>query len=153
MLRDPGPKTEEVGGAGLLCVENDDPTAEAQARLFAEVGIAPEQVTPWNAYPWRLGRAPTAGELEEGVGPLLDVVDLLPHLRVVLLQGGEAQEVWRRALRRRPQLESERRISVIGTYHRGEAGAEDAGSSSGGWMTAGPRTGRWRRFSEDPPTA
>src|SRR4051794_27221473 len=39
ILRDPGPKTLEDGGSGMLCLENDDPTAETQVRLFDEAGV------------------------------------------------------------------------------------------------------------------
>ncbi|MDQ1295452.1 MAG: hypothetical protein QG608_3337 [Actinomycetota bacterium] len=41
VLRDPGPRTREGTGSGYLCVENDDPTAEQQARAFDAVGIVP----------------------------------------------------------------------------------------------------------------
>jgi hypothetical protein len=110
--------TREGSGSGYLCVENDDPTAEQQARAFAEVGIATADTTPWNAYPWCINRRPTASERQAGVGPLLRLVDLMPGLRVVLLQGRDAQDVWRRAVRHRPGLKH-RNLSVVETYHPG----------------------------------
>ncbi len=57
ILRDPGPKTQDGVGSGFLCVENDDPTAELQAQIEG-AGIAPRDVTPWNAYPWYINRSP-----------------------------------------------------------------------------------------------
>lgn len=48
---DLGPKMRESDDHwhGFLCIENDYPTAEAQAELLANVGISPYDVTPWNA--------------------------------------------------------------------------------------------------------
>jgi hypothetical protein len=119
VLRDPGPMTREGTGSGYLCIENDDPTAERQDRAFASVGIAVADTTPWNAYPWYINRRPTAAEREAGVEPLIRLVTLMPDLRVVLLQGRDAHDVWRRLVRRRPGLVSERDLSVVETYHPG----------------------------------
>jgi hypothetical protein len=104
VLRDPGPKTQAGTGSGFLCVENDDPTAEFQCRAFADAGIGLRDVTPWNAYPWYVNRKPTGAELEAGVEPLRRLVALMPHLTVVLLQGGDAADGWRRLLRHHPEL-------------------------------------------------
>ena len=98
VLRDPGPKTKADSGSGFLCIENDDPTAERQSKLFAENGISPRLVLPWNAYPWYINRAPRAAEREAGAEVLVDLVAMLPELRVVLLQGNDAANVWRRVL-------------------------------------------------------
>jgi hypothetical protein len=119
VLRDPGPATQVDSGSGFLCTENDDATAEQQATGFAAAGIAPGDVTPWNAYPWYINAKPTAAQLEAGVEPLLRLMALMPHLRTVLLQGGEAKAAWRRVLRRQPSLAGERRLQVISTYHPG----------------------------------
>jgi hypothetical protein len=117
VLRDPGPKAQEGVGSGFLCWENDDPTAEQQCVAFADVGIAARDITPWNAYPWYINRAPTAAERDAGVGPLVRLVALMPHLRVILLQGGEARDTWRRLIRRHPRLAAE--LSVVETFHPG----------------------------------
>lgn len=117
VLRDPGPKTLVEGGSGMLCVENDDPTAETQARLFDGAGIALGDVTPWNAYPWYVNRAPSGAELQAGVAALVQVVERIPKLRVVLLQGRHAQAGWRRLRRAQPGLEVERELTVVATFH------------------------------------
>lgn len=119
VLRDPGPKTLDDGGSGLLCIENDDPTAEAQCHAFAEADIQLVDITPWNAYPWYINRAPTAAERQAGVQPLTDLIDLLPNLRVILLQGRDAQDVWRRLIRRYPDVVALRRLDVVATFHPG----------------------------------
>ncbi|WP_121191619.1 uracil-DNA glycosylase [Motilibacter peucedani] len=122
VLRDPGRATQDGVGSGFLCIENDDPTAERQALAFAQAGIEPRDVTPWNAYPWfkESQTPPTGAELNAGVDPLLELLDLMPHVQVVLLQGKEAQSSWSRAVRRRPSLRDVARsgaLTVIPTYH------------------------------------
>ncbi|MFJ7591314.1 uracil-DNA glycosylase [Streptomyces sp. NPDC097617] len=119
ILRDPGPKTQEGVGSGFLCVENDDPTAELQALIFEGAGIAPCDVTPWNAYPWYINRSPKAAELQAGVEALNQLLELMPKTEVVLLQGNEAQDVWRRLLKTHPAVIGDRTLQVVSTYHPG----------------------------------
>lgn len=117
VLRDPGKKTLVDGGSGFLCVENNDPTARTQKELMASAGVTVGDMTPWNAYPWYINAKPTGPQLEAGVEPLRRLLELLPDLRAVLLQGGEAHEVWRRFQRRHPSHNLE--LEVIETYHPG----------------------------------
>lgn len=119
LLRDPGPRTQDIGGSGFLCIENDDPTAERQGELLAAVGLTAHDVLPWNAYPWYINRAPKAGELELGVDPIVKLLRLATKLEVVLLQGGSARDSWRRVQKRVPDLVRDRGLSVIETYHPG----------------------------------
>ncbi|BFP51442.1 MULTISPECIES: uracil-DNA glycosylase [Streptomyces] len=120
VLRDPGPKTQEGVGSGFLCVENDDPTAELQAQIFEEAGIAPRDVTPWNAYPWYINRSPNAAELQAGAEVLKQLLGLMPKAEVVLLQGNEAQDAWRRLLKTHPEAGvRDRTLEVVSTYHPG----------------------------------
>lgn len=117
VLRDPGPKTQDGVGSGFLCIENDDPTAERQCHAFAEAGIEALDTTPWNAYPWYINRKPNASEQQAGVDPLVRLLALLPDLRVVLLQGGDAQATWRRLERKHPEIADQGRFQVVSTYH------------------------------------
>jgi hypothetical protein len=117
VLRDPGPMVREGVGSGFLCIENDDPTAESQCHAFEAVGIAAGDLTPWNAYPWYINRAPGPAELEAGVEPLVALIGLMPRLRVVLLQGQHAQSSWRRLNRRHPELMQANQLTVVSTYH------------------------------------
>jgi hypothetical protein len=119
LLRDPGPATRDGVGSGFLCIENDDPSAQRQGELLASAGLTAFDILPWNAYPWYINRAPRAAELEEGVGPILDLIDMIPTLEVVLLQGGSARDAWHRVGRRRPDLVQNRNLTVIETYHPG----------------------------------
>jgi hypothetical protein len=91
ILRDPGPATPDGSGSGFLAIENDDPTAERQLLLFESVGSSPRQVLPWHAYPWYFNRKPTGAELDAGAEVIVELLELLPDLRVVLLQGRDAE--------------------------------------------------------------
>lgn len=119
VLRDPGPKTLEGVGSGFLCVENDDPTAELQAQIFEGAGIAPHDITPWNAYPWYINRSPNAAELQAGAEVLKELLGVMPKTEVVLLQGNEAQDVWRRLLKAHPDVVRDWSLEVVSTYHPG----------------------------------
>jgi hypothetical protein len=119
VLRDPGPKTQEGKGSSFLCIENDDPTAERQWDLFNEFKIPVRQVLPWNAYPWYINRAPRAAEREQGAAVLADLIGLLPDLLVVLLQGMDAVDTWRRVLNAHPKLVIERKLEVVESIHPG----------------------------------
>jgi hypothetical protein len=119
ILRDPGPMTQDGVGSGFLCIENDDPTAERQCRAFADVGVGLGDITPWNAYPWYINRKPTSREREAGIEPLRRLLALLPRLRVVFLQGGDAQTVWRAFARRHSVLAQDLRFEVVESYHPG----------------------------------
>ena len=117
VLRDPGPKTQDGSGSGFLCVENDDATAERQCTGFAEAGIEARDTMPWNAYPWYINRAPNAEERRAGVTVLARLLGLLPRLEVVLLQGVDAQDSWRRLEKAHPQLVQHGGYEVVSTYH------------------------------------
>lgn len=120
VLRDPGPMTHEATGSGMLCVENNDESAALQCELLDDAGLAPMDITPWNAYPWyrhdqKSGLA--SQQITEGIEPLRQLIELMPALRVVLLQGGEAQTLWRRFTRQHPDIAG--RYSAVATYHPG----------------------------------
>lgn len=117
ILRDPGPATQDGVGSGFICVENDDGSAELQANLLDQVGLSPADLLPWNAYPWYINRAPKVAELDAGVPTVLHLVELAPDLRVVLLQGGDAEHAWRRLTRLHPTIEAERGLTVVRSFH------------------------------------
>jgi hypothetical protein len=116
IMRDPGPMTHaELAGSGFLCLENDDDTAVRFASLLTEAGLDPSDDVPWNAYPWYINRRPGAAECAAGVEPLRRLLGLLPRVRVVMLNGGEAKDVWRRLARAHPKVAG--RYAVLPTYH------------------------------------
>ena len=117
ILRDPGPMTNaEKSGSGFLCLENDDAAAEPiRARRWPGREWTAEHMIPWNAYPWYINRQPKAAELTAGLDPLRRLLALLPRLRVVMLNGGDAQALWRKFQARYPALAE--RYRVLPTYH------------------------------------
>ncbi len=116
VLRDPGPMTHaEKNGSGFLCLENDDAAAELFATLLEGAGLRADQMVPWNAYPWYINRKPNAAELAVGIDPLQRLLGLLPRLRVVMLNGGEAKSQWRKFEKTHPGLAA--RYAVLPTYH------------------------------------
>lgn len=117
ILRDPGPRTQDGVGSGFICVENDDGSAALQADLMEQVGLSPRELLPWNAYPWYINRQPKVAELNVGVPTVLHLIDLAPRLRVVLLQGSDAQNAWRRVVKARPGLARRRDLTVVHTFH------------------------------------
>jgi hypothetical protein len=126
ILRDPGPMTHETKGSGMLCVENDDDSAALQCELLASVDLTPADLTPWNAYPWYRHdqssglRSP---QITEGLDPLARLIDVMPKLEVVLLQGGEAQTLWKRFARKQPRVAA--RYAAVETYHPGRTALRD----------------------------
>jgi hypothetical protein len=54
---------------------------------LADVGVTAVDIVPWNAYPWYVNRKLSAGERQAGVAPLVELLDLLPRVSVLLLQG------------------------------------------------------------------
>lgn len=117
ILRDPGPATQDEIGSGFICTENNDGSAELQAVLLENAGLSPYELLPWNAYPWYINRAPKAAELDAGVETILQLLELAPGLKVVLLQGGDADHAWRRLRRIAPNIEQERGLTVVRTFH------------------------------------
>lgn len=117
ILRDPGPATQDGKGSGFICVENNAGSAELQAVLLEQAALSPYELLPWNAYPWYINRAPKAAELDAGVQTILHLLELAPRLKVVLLQGGDADHAWRRLLRQSPEIERERGLTVVRTFH------------------------------------
>ena len=117
ILRDPGPATQIGVGSGFLCIENDDPSAERQARAFEAAGIDPGDALPWNIYPWYINKKPTAVQRMAGVTVLVELISLLQHLEVVLLQGGDAQDGWKLLEVAHPSLVADRGLHVERTFH------------------------------------
>jgi hypothetical protein len=106
LFQDPGKMTSRERGSGMIGCENDDPSAERLAKCLAAAGLKPGQVMPWNAYPWyreNQGPRPSATELDQGTGPLLRLLGLLPNVHTVVAFGGSAQDGWKRFLKRYPR--------------------------------------------------
>lgn len=128
LFQDPGPKTQTDGGSGMLCAENDDPTAEVFSSCLDEAGLDVGRVVTWNAYPWYINTSPTAKQLDAGVAPLLRLLELLTEAKVVMLMGRRAEESWRRLSTRNPVLVQN--YFVIASLHPGGRGITRGGQTT-----------------------
>jgi hypothetical protein len=100
LLEAPGPMSTEQRGSGIISCDNNDGAAENTWRTRNEAGVDRQLVVHWNVIPYYLGtdtriRAWRPNDVASA-GPLLgELVELLPHLRSVILGGGAAQTGWR----------------------------------------------------------
>jgi hypothetical protein len=104
MFENPGRRADAAQGSGFISADNDDKSAENMWGFFrGEAGIDRRRdIVAWNIVPWYLGDDRKIGEvrardIEEARPALLELLDLLPDLRVVVLFGRKAQAGWRRA--------------------------------------------------------
>ncbi|WP_460794408.1 uracil-DNA glycosylase family protein [Marisediminicola antarctica] len=107
--------------AGPLCSENDDTAAMIQSRLMDGAGIAPREMLPWNAYPWRHTEPLTKADWGRGDAVLVELIDQMPNLRVILLQGKPAMGVWQRVVEKYPHVVTES-LRVLCTWSPGSRG-------------------------------
>jgi hypothetical protein len=103
LLEAPGPRsTTQRGGSGFISPDNNDMTAQNMWTLLREAKIdRATDVVTWNVVPWYLGtdtklRNASATDLAEARSALVDLLGLLPHLRVVVLIGKPARLGWER---------------------------------------------------------
>lgn len=96
LFEKPGPMTDDTTGkkrpgSGFISRDNDDPTAEATFLFMEEAGIPRRLTIIWNVIPWWNGTRRIAGaELRDGVSAVIDLVALLPELKVIVLVGRKA---------------------------------------------------------------
>src|SRR4051794_4133338 len=107
LLEKPGPM---ASSSGFISRDNNDPTAEAVFRFMQEAGIPRPLSCIWNVVPGWNGTLRISGpELCAGVGCVEALVDLLPHLRVIVLVGKKAH--------RAEALLQGRAIPVLKSWH------------------------------------
>ncbi|MDD5370319.1 MAG: uracil-DNA glycosylase [Anaerolineaceae bacterium] len=100
LLEAPGPKaTRERGGSGFISCNNNDGTALNTWETREEAGVSRKLVVHWNVIPYYIGtdtkiRAYNPNDIA-AVGPfILELISLLPRLKVVILGGEAARKVW-----------------------------------------------------------
>ena len=128
VFQDPGPKTQSDSGSGMLCAQNDDPTAELFSNCLDAAGLDVRRVLTWNAYPWYINASPTARQLDAGLVPLRRLLDLMPKAKVVMLMGRRAEESWKRFSVRYPVLA--RNYTVIASLHPSGRGITRGGQTT-----------------------
>lgn len=78
---------------GFISPDNPDPTAANTTQMIAAVDR--QLVAYWNSIPWKY--APerlSAATRDAGARWLIEVLELLPNLRAVIVLGDDAWEVW-----------------------------------------------------------
>lgn len=106
LLEAPGAKAVE---AGFISRNNPDETAKNFFLLNQEAGIARERTVLWNIVPWYIGngtriRPANRTDIAQGIGPLAELLPLLPVLRAVVLVGQKAGAARRAIAELRPQV-------------------------------------------------
>ncbi|MDQ6754408.1 MAG: uracil-DNA glycosylase [Actinomycetota bacterium] len=75
----------------------DDDAATRMLGVYWQVGLKPEYVMPWNAYPWFVPGEPngrlTKEQIAEGVKPLLKFLALVPRASAIVAHGTEAHRL------------------------------------------------------------
>lgn len=96
LLESPGPK---VTHTDFVSLDNPDRTAENLSCLLKLAGIGRRRCLVWNILPWQLSAGgvvtPTAAQVKAATPAALELLTLLPALRVVVLVGGKAQGGWK----------------------------------------------------------
>lgn len=116
VLSSPSPSASR---SGFLSVENEDGAAARLGGFFADAGIDPADVVPWNIHPWPLGDDPTPEQLTAGVEPLRKLIRLMPALRVIVLFGRDAQHGYTLFDRKHGPLVRLQGIRTLPTYSPG----------------------------------
>ncbi|WP_448072463.1 hypothetical protein [Georgenia yuyongxinii] len=122
LMSNPGPRAAGARGSGFISCENDDPTAQRIATVYADVGLAHAHVVPWNAHPWYvhdgLKNGLTTAYLADGIDPLVRLLDACPQVRVIVAHGGDAHGGVD-LLARRTDILIRRGMTVLKTWHTG----------------------------------
>lgn len=84
--------------------------------------------TPTRGY---INSEPNAAQLDAGVGPLVELLALLPRLQVVMLLVSHAQKSWRRLGKRKPEIVEQYR--AIATRHPSNQASIGLPEQRAGW--------------------
>ena len=110
VLRAPGDKTQETG---FVSRNNPDPTANNLFHFYQEAKIPREETVLWNVVPWKVKEEKFWESLDQSVEYLLELIDILPKLKVIVLHGNEAKKA-------RDMLErANKNIIIIDSWHTG----------------------------------
>jgi uracil-DNA glycosylase len=98
LLESPGP---QVSKTGFVSADNPDGTAENMSCLLKLAGLSRKKILLWNIFPWQLSAnsvvTPTDQNLRDAVPATLELLALLPKLKVIILVGQKAKVGWEHA--------------------------------------------------------
>ena len=88
LFEKPGPRALQ-----FISRNNNDPTAENTFKFMKEAGIERSLTATWNAIPGWNGITKTKlDEIANGTNVLRELLDLFPHLKVIVAVGRRAEE-------------------------------------------------------------
>jgi uracil-DNA glycosylase len=90
----PGPRARD---SGFISRNNPDESAKNFFELNHQAGLPRELTISWNIVPWYIGsgtkiRPANKNDIDEGKKYLLNLLSLLPHLKIIVLGGRKAQK-------------------------------------------------------------
>ncbi|EYB67078.1 hypothetical protein DEIPH_ctg052orf0084 [Deinococcus phoenicis] len=95
LLESPGPAVSRTRFASM---DNPDGTAENLRCLLHLSGLRRADVALWNAVPWQMSEggvvSPRPAQYAEAAPLTRQVLEQMPHLRVVVLVGRHAERAW-----------------------------------------------------------
>jgi uracil-DNA glycosylase len=100
LFENPGRRADAAQGSGFISPDNNDPTADNMWHFLRATGVERRRdVIAWNIVPWYLGNDERIGkvtkaDIAEARPALVNLLSLLPALKVVILFGKKAQEGW-----------------------------------------------------------
>jgi uracil-DNA glycosylase/bifunctional DNA-binding transcriptional regulator/antitoxin component of YhaV-PrlF toxin-antitoxin module len=106
LLEAPGAKAVR---SGFISRNNPDESAKNFFELTAEAGIPRKRSVIWNIVPWYIGddsriRPANSSDIASGSSSLSRLLDLLPHLRIVVLVGRKAERAERIIWQSKPKV-------------------------------------------------
>ena len=112
LLEAPGP---QAVGSAFISRDNPDPTARNLLRLMHDANISRGDTLIWNIVPWYVGvpgqiRPVTGVDVQEAIPYLRELLNMLPHLQVIVLVGRKAQSAAKAIQTMTPLL-------IVPTYH------------------------------------
>ena len=102
LLEAPGARSALAAGSGFVSPDNNDQTASNMWNLLKETDIdRATRIVTWNVVPWYIGdgkkiRPALSGDLDDARSATERLLELLEHLRVVVLLGKPAARSWAR---------------------------------------------------------
>ena len=112
LLEAPGP---QAVGSTFISYNNPDPTARNLWHLMHNANISHSDTLIWNIVPWYVGerghiRPVTRVDVQEALPYLRELLNLLPHLQVIVLVGRKAQSATKAIQTMTP-------LCIVPTYH------------------------------------
>ena len=112
LLEAPGP---QAVGSEFVSRNNPDPTARNLWYLMRDAGIPRSDTLIWNIVPWYVGekgriRPVNAGDVQQSLPYLHELLDLLTRLQMIVLVGKKAQSA-------APYIRAMTPLPITQTYH------------------------------------